>query len=83
MSQTKSYPVQKVELKGQSVPDHNRATTDILGSGPGVVIPAPGVVPQLADDTAPDGAVYFSTTRNALVFRDVIGAVHLISTTNP
>jgi hypothetical protein len=73
---TTNYPLQDVALTpaAPGVPATH---------GAGVALPAPGVVPQLADTAAPASAVYYSTTRNALAFKDPTGTVFLITVTVP
>src|SRR4051794_25855273 len=78
-----SYLVQPINTTRSGSPDHTGAATTINTQAPGVTIPDPGVVPQLADTDAPVCCVYYSTTQSALVFKTPAGVVNLITTSLP
>jgi hypothetical protein len=75
-----SYLVQPVNTTKSGHPDHTGTATTINIQAPGVVLPDPGVIPQLADSAADNCSVYYSTTQSALAYKDPSGTVHLITT---
>jgi hypothetical protein len=81
---TQDYPLLSgVHTTVQSAMDQHGVIMTEDRYTPGLILPAPGVIPQLADSAAPVCSVYYSTTQMALCFKDTSGTVNLITTTVP